>query len=370
VAPLLLAAAGVAAFVTAGLILRTFGERYRIGRLLATTPKVTVAEANRLAAAGRRAYVRVEGRIDAEDEFEDEHHRPLVFRRVRLESRAGRGWRLFEDHRRAIPFAIQEGLDAIAIDVDSLGSGLIVIPRDSLGAARDIADRVPPDVSPETEIRARIDQVSSVEHAIVIGYPEPAADRPRVRAIEAGASTESSGASPGPPNTSHLSMRPATAAAPAAVMTSGRGRPLILTVLEPDEAMRILAAEGPVRTRAAALLLGVGVALLLGAAAWLGLTAILPAVIGIVPGLDGGIATTFAATPVPSAAEGGDPRSNGQGPGLVGTPGLAILAVVAIAVVSILVTTVYVRLTGGSRTSPTGRDRGGSGASGGRRQGR
>ena len=47
----------------------------------------------------------------------------------------------------------------------------------------------------------------------------------------------------------------------------------------------------------------------------------------------------------PSPAVGGDPRSSGEGPGLVGEPALAILAVVAIAIVTIGLTTAYVRLT-------------------------
>jgi hypothetical protein len=57
----------------------------------------------------------------------------------------------------------------------------------------------------------------------------------------------------------------------------------------------------------------------------------------------------LAASPTPSAAAGGDPRSSGQGPGLVGDPLLAILVVVAIGVASLLVTLAYVRATGGSR---------------------
>src|SRR4029079_10299966 len=116
VSPLLLAAAGVLAFVLGGAILRTFGPRYRVGRLLATTPQVTIAEALEIAASGRRRYVRVDGRIDADEEFEDAHHRPLVFRRTRLESRAGRDWRVFGDPRasarfefRACPHALGGG---------------------------------------------------------------------------------------------------------------------------------------------------------------------------------------------------------------------------------------------------------------------
>ncbi len=370
-APLLLAAAGVAALIAAGLILRTFGAGYRIGRLLATTPKVSIAEANRLASAGRHAYVRVDGRIAAEDDFEDEHRRPLVFRRVRLESRTGGVWRPFEDHRQAVPFAIQEGLDAITIDVDALDEGLIVIPRESVGAAEDVAERAPAGIPAGMEVRVRIDQVSSVEHAIVIGYPvavgvastgDHGAGR---RAVDDHATAmvvapiETAGATP--PTTP---IRTPGVDPPPARMTSGRGRPLILTVLEPDEAMRILAAEGPQRTRAAALLLLAGVALLLGAAAWAGLTAILPALVAIVPGSEGWITAALGATPLPSAAEGGDPRSNGQGPGLVGTPGLAILGVVAIAVVAVILTTAYVRLTGGSTTRAASRPGARAGPSG------
>ena len=56
-------------------------------------------------------------------------------------------------------------------------------------------------------------------------------------------------------------------------------------------------------------------------------------------------ATTLAASPSPSAGTGGDPRSSGQGPGLVGDPAFALLAVVAIGIGSVVATLVYVRLT-------------------------
>lgn len=57
-----------------------------------------------------------------------------------------------------------------------------------------------------------------------------------------------------------------------------------------------------------------------------------------------------AASPSPSGAIGGDPRSSGQGPGLVGDPAFAILAVLAIGLLAVGLTLVYVRLTGGRRT--------------------
>jgi hypothetical protein len=51
------------------------------------------------------------------------------------------------------------------------------------------------------------------------------------------------------------------------------------------------------------------------------------------------------ATVAPSAGQGGDPRSSGQGPGLVGDPLFAIGAVVAIGLGALLVTLAYVRMT-------------------------
>ena len=52
----------------------------------------------------------------------------------------------------------------------------------------------------------------------------------------------------------------------------------------------------------------------------------------------------LAASPSPDPI-GGDPRSSGQGPGLVGDPLFALLAVVAIGVGSVIATLIYVRLT-------------------------
>jgi hypothetical protein len=52
----------------------------------------------------------------------------------------------------------------------------------------------------------------------------------------------------------------------------------------------------------------------------------------------------LAASPSPGPI-GGDPRSSGQGPGLVGDPAFALLAVVVIGLVSVAATAVYVRLT-------------------------
>jgi hypothetical protein len=308
VIPLALIAAGVVALLVGVAVLRSFGPRYRVGRLLASTPPVTVAEAAAFAATGVPRYVRVAGRIDAEEEFEDADHRPLVFRRTRLEALGKGGWERFEDSRESVPFEVREGLDAISVDAAALADGLVVVPRESTGVASDLADRAPATLSPETTVRAVVEQVSSVEHAIVLGVPA-AGDGPDA-----------------PPR-----------------LTAGLGRPLILTTLEPAEAMRILAG-GTARPRFIALCLGGGALLVLAGLAWAGLDAVLPAVLrAIVP-----VAMAASPSPEPSQLAGGDPRSSGEGPGLVGEPGIALLAVLGIAVAALLVTSLYVRLTGGA----------------------
>lgn len=228
--PLLLVAAGVLAFVGAFGVLRTLGPRYRVGRLLATTPKVSVEQALVLAQQAPGRYVRVDGRIEASEEFEDHDHRPLVFRRTRLEAQSARGWDAFEDNREQVPFGISEGLAGIAVDAAVLDAGLVVVPRESIGVASDLADRVPPGLPAATPVRARIEQLSSVEHAVVLGVPVSNGEGPR--------------------------------------LTSGLGRPLILTTLELPEAMRVLAGGRTTRPRIAAALVAVGGVLVAAGLGW------------------------------------------------------------------------------------------------------
>jgi hypothetical protein len=56
-------------------------------------------------------------------------------------------------------------------------------------------------------------------------------------------------------------------------------------------------------------------------------------------------ALAIAAEPGASPGTGGDPRSPGQGPGLVGDPLFAIMAVLLVAITSVVLTLAYVRLT-------------------------
>ncbi|MEO5965466.1 MAG: hypothetical protein ABIR11_08375, partial [Candidatus Limnocylindrales bacterium] len=63
-------------------------------------------------------------------------------------------------------------------------------------------------------------------------------------------------------------------------------------------------------------------------------------------------AAVLAATPSPTAATVGDPRSSGGGPGLVGDPLWAIGLVVLIAILALGATLVYVRATASRRSDP------------------
>ena len=296
--PLIPIAVGLVALAIGIGILRTFGANYRVGRLLAVAPLVTVAQARALA-SGPARFVSIRGRIDSQTEFEDDAHRPLVLRRVRIDLGDGRRWTTVDEQRQSVDFEVREGLDAIGIDHAALSSGLIVIPRESVGTAADAIDRVPEGTPPSAPLRLRIEQVSSVEHATVAGVPTQDPSSGEIR------------------------------------MTAGLGRPLILTTLERDEAMRVLTADAPRRPLLAAIALVAGLISLAVGLAW--------ALLGALT------RTALAASPDASPGTGGDPRSSGQGPGLVGDPVTAILLVLAIGVGAALATAVYVRLTGGRR---------------------
>ena len=296
--PLIPIAAGLVALGVGVVILRTLGANYRVGRLLAVTPVVPVAYARELA-SGPPRFVAVQGRIDAEQEFEDDAHRPLVLRRVRFQLAEGSGWTTVDEHRQSVDFEVREGLDSIAVDHGAIEVGLVVIPRQSVGTAADALDRVPLGTSPDLPLRLRVEQLSSVEHATVAGVP----------AIDPSSGT----------------VR----------MTAGLGRPLIVTTLERDEAMRVLAADAPRRPLIAVIALAIGL-------------------IAITLGLAWAVAGAFtqpalAASPEPSAVLGGDPRSSGEGPGLVGDPLTAIVLVLVIGIGAAVATALYVRLTGGRR---------------------
>ena len=298
--PLVLVAAGAVAVAAGWLAMRRIGPGARIGRILASTPVVPIAAARRLAEEHLTRYVAVAGRLDSEAPFEDEHGRPLVLRRSWLELAAGSGWRTIEDHREVVPFGLSEGLDTIAVDGDALDDGLVVVRRQSDGTAGEIPDRVPAGTPASTPVRMRLALLTTVDHAVALGVP-----------VLDGVL--------GP------------------VLRPGLGRPLIVSTLESGEAMRVLAADRRGAARLATALLAAGVVLLVAGLGWTLIAALAP------------VATVLAASPSPSEALSGDPRSSGQGPGLVGDPAGAIAGVLLVAAAALALTLLYVRATGGRR---------------------
>jgi hypothetical protein len=238
VLPLVIAVAGACVTLTGALVLRSFGPGLRLGRLLAVTQIVGIDEARAIAAAGEPRFVGVEGRIDSTDDFPDENQRPLVYRSVRLEVRGSGRWRTVEDSRHAVPFALDAGMTSIGIDVDVLGPGLVVLARESTGLVGEIPERFPDGTPPSLRARMRIEQVSSVEHATALGRPVIGPDgAPRISA--------------------------------------GLGRPLVLSTLERDDAMRVLAEGRRGRAVAATALLVAGPLLVFA-----GVAAALPGFLG------------------------------------------------------------------------------------------
>lgn len=320
--PFFLALGGLVAFAAAVLLLRSFGDRGRVGRLLAAIPAVTIAEARRLGEAGEARYVRIDGRIDADAEFEDADHKPLVLRRTTVEWGEGAS-RGDASVIRAVPFLLREGLDEIAVAADEINVGLVVVPRVSEGRVGDIwgpdaaADQAgltpirrvadfpdqPAGVPLDAPARLRLELVSSVEHAAVLGVPTRRPDG----TLE---------------------------------MAAGAGRPLVLSTLEGDEAMRILSGGAVGRSRAAIALLVASGLLLAASLLWWLVDAI------VAPG------TALAASPEPSIRPGNDTRTPGASSGFVGAPLLAIGGVLIVAGVSLLASLAWVRLTGRNGPGP------------------
>jgi hypothetical protein len=201
---------GFAAGFVGYLLLRRSGTGWRVGRLLAAAPERTWEEAAAMAASGEAGYIRLHGRVDSDEEFPDDEGKPIVYRRRRLQRRDGRSaWQTFDDERLAVPFRLSEKGQQVEIDTGALGDGLVVVPRESEGVAADVsAEAVTgtlPEMPADTPVRLRIEQVSAVDHATAAGVPRVGDDG-------------------------------------SVVLGPGLGRPLVLTTLELDEAMRVLAA--------------------------------------------------------------------------------------------------------------------------------
>ncbi len=159
--------------------------------------------------------MRLHGRVDSDEEFPGDDGTPLVFRRRRLQRRettplGGTAWQTFDDERLAVPFRLAERGERVGVDVDALGDGLVVVPRLAEGSAIDVASVDP---------------------------GGPAQGWPRRHPFGCASSRWPRATTP----------RPAACLASrhdgAVVLGPGLGRPLVLTTLALDEAMRVLGAE-------------------------------------------------------------------------------------------------------------------------------
>jgi hypothetical protein len=130
VSPIVPLIAGLAVLVAGVLLLRTYGPNYRVGRLLASTPEVGVAEARgwQMAAA---LCPSTGGSIPRTTSRTTRIGRSSSVGRAPAPTR--RGWVSFEDRRERVPFEVRDGLDGIAIDDADLDTGLVVVPRESIG---------------------------------------------------------------------------------------------------------------------------------------------------------------------------------------------------------------------------------------------
>lgn len=221
-----LMAAAIACLAGTVVLLRSLGPRYRVGRLLASTPVATIDEALELA-RGPHAYVRVSGRISSDDEFPDENDRPLVYRRKRLEvaDRPG-AWRVVADEREAVPFGVETRSSFIGVDEAAIAEGLVAIPREAAGRSSDLPTDIGEPlegVDPDAPARLIVEQLSAVEHATVCGVPLVRDGR--------------------------------------AMLSAGLDRPLVITTLDVPDAIRLLAAPNRRRVLTAAAFLVAAVVL-------------------------------------------------------------------------------------------------------------
>lgn len=280
-----------AALVVIGLALsRRTDARTRAGQLLAGLSPLSPTEALKLAALRGDAapYLAIKGSIDAPEIFEDEHHRPLVYRRERVSIADDVGWRVIDIAERSLPFVISDPSSSISIATADLSDGLVVVERRWEGSVADL-------------------------HAAGREY-----QRPETAALVAAlaASDPTRGARVGLEQISNLDRATAAGQLVNGELRAGVGRPLVVTTLERDEALRLLGTEGRGRLATSTLalaLLALGVLLLVGGIA-----------LALAAPVVGADAASPSPTPTPNP-ESGDARNGGVGVGPGGLLGLVAM---------------------------------------------
>jgi hypothetical protein len=291
---------------------RRGGTRTRAARLMAGVAPVSPREA---LLVGDGHYLAVSGNIDAAEAFEDESHRPLVYRRERVLIADGTTWREVERVVRSVPFVISDGDESVALDAEQLGDGLVVIERQWDGSVAELA--------------AAHREYRDPESATLVAQLASAAPATGARVILEQISTLDRGTAAG-------LLRGGTLTA------GGAGQPLVLTTLDRREALRILGSGQRANLAAGLLtllLLLAGILLLaIGTA-----TLITQTTTGVraVP------SPTIDSGPDPTVARGesGDARNGGVGTGPGGVAGLigALAAPFAVGALIAVVVSVAVR---------------------------
>ena len=281
---------GVALLVIGVLLSRRTDARTRAGQLLAGLSPISPTEALNLAAlrGDSAPYLAIKGSIDAPEIFEDEHHRPLVFRRERVSIADDQGWRVIDTAERSLPFVVSDPSSSISIATADLADGLVVVERRWEGSVAEL-------------------------HAAGREY-----QRPETAALVAALATSdpTRGARVGLEQISNLDRATAAGQLVDGELRAGAGRPLVVTTLERADALRLLGGEARGRLVSSTLalaLLAIGLLLLLGGVA---LTLASPEL--------GADATSPSPTPTPNP-ESGDARNGGVGVGPGGLLGLVVM---------------------------------------------
>ena len=280
-----------AALLVIGLLLsRRTDARTRAGQLLAGLSPISPTEALKLAVLRRDSapYLAIKGSIDAPEIFEDEHHRPLVFRRERVSIADEGGWRVIDTAERSLPFVVSDPSNSISIATADLADGLVVVERRWEGSVGEL-------------------------HAAEREY-----QRPETAALVAALATSdpTRGARVGLEQISNLDRATAAGQLVDGELRAGAGRPLVVTTLERADALRLLGGEARGRLVSSTLalaLLAIGLLLLLGGVA---LTLASPAL--------GADAASPSPTPTPNP-ESGDARNGGVSVGPGGLLGLVVM---------------------------------------------
>ena len=300
-----------AALILFGLLLsRRTDARTRAGQLLAGLSPISPTDALKLAALRGDAapYLAIKGSIDAPEIFEDENHRPLVYRRERVSIADEGGWRVIDTAERSLPFVVSDPSSSISIATADLADGLVVVERRWEGSVAELHVAGREYQSPET---------AALVAALAVSDP-------------------TRGARVGLEQISSLDRATAAGQLVDGELRAGAGRPLVVTTLERAEALRLLGTEGRGRLASSTLalaLLALGLLLLIGGAA---LALASPAL--------GADAVSPSPTPTPNP-ESGDARNGGVSVGPGGLLGLVVMFALPLlfAVIVVLLTRLVTR---------------------------